>query len=389
MNAAEIRRPFDVPLLEDLPDPAGRRVLVRADLDIPPTEDDDLCHVRHVEQLGPTLEWLFQRGAEVTVSGHQGPLGSTGDPDRFARTAKALTSHYPKLRVLPNLAEGERPFSAAHETTDGHRADGADLLDWLLEGQELFVNDDFQWCATPLVSVVGPPTVLPSAAGRRLQADLELLAPMLAPERPFVVVIGSRSVLDRLRDLQALVLRADAVLVGAQMSHPFFVALGKQPPGDEPPDFIEECRRAYGVAHEILHDVVLPLDLVWERDDGTMVVAKPESVIAGSIADIGPRTAVRYAEVLRGARRILWMGALGKLEDARFAEGTLAVARSLSKLSAGVVVGGDALVRALREHRLLPESAGVVSATGSTIALLKDGDLPGLAALRRAPRAGW
>jgi len=365
---------FDVPRLENLPDPAGRRVLVRANLDVPLAQLEPLGRSRQLRQLGPTLRWLIEHQARVTICGHQGTLGSPSDPDRYGKTVDALSRLYPGVTVAPNLS--------AQEGTHANPS----LLETLAEGQDLFVNDDFQWCSLPLVSVIGPPTLLPSAAGRQLQADLEMLAPLcVAPERPLVVVLGSRDVLDRLHDLHALVLRADAILVGGQMSRPFFEALGRQPPGEEPPSFIEECRHAYGVARAIRHNIQLPSDLVWEGPDGEVTIGGQEWVGGGSIGDIGPKTRLHYGEILRGASSILWAGSLGKVEDARFAEGTLTLGRVVSTLPVRTVLGGDALVSLLTRHRLLPDTAGVVSATGSAVALLKDGDLPGLTALRQAP----
>ncbi len=366
----------EVPGLEDLPGAAGRRVLVRADLDVPVSFAGPLSGARELRQLGPTVQWLVGHQAQVTICGHQGSLGDTGDPDRYARTADALRQLYPEVTVAPNLSEWDGAF------------DDAAPLASLLEGQDLYVNDDFQHSSMSLSSIIGPPTVLPSAAGRQLQSDVALLGPLLsAPDRPLVVVLGSRDTLDRIHNLYSLVLRADAVLVGGQMSQPFLAAIGRQPPGDEPPEFLDECRHAYGVGHTIRHPIHLPSDLVWERGDGTVTTVDELQLVDGSIADIGPRTGLKFADILRGAGSIVWAGSLGKVEEARFAEGTLALGRALSGNRARIVLGGDALLQFLGEHRLLPESAGILSATGSAIALLKDGDLPGLTVLRQASNA--
>ena len=365
-----------VPGLEDLPDPAGRHVLVRADLDIPVSFSRPLSEARELRQLGPTVAWLSTRQAEVTICGHQGPLGSTGNAERFAGTADALRLLYPGVTVAPNLSEWDGAY------------DDAAPLAALLEGQDLFVNDDFQHSSMSLSSIIGPPSLLPSAAGRQLQADVELLLPLLtAPDRPLVVVLGSRDTLDRISNLYSLMLRADAVLVGGQMSQPFLAAIGRQPPSDDSLEFLEECRHAYGVGHTIRHPIHLPSDLVWERPDGSVTTVDELQPVEGSIGDIGPRTGLKFANTLRGAGTIVWAGSLGKVEEARFAEGTLALGRALTDSDARVVLGGDALLRTLAEHRLLPESAGILSATGSAIAFLKDGDLPGLTVLRQASNA--
>ena len=360
-----------LPTLETLPDPSGRRVLVRADLDIPAHAADEPGRSRQLTQLGPTMHWLAERGALVTVCGHQGTLGRAHGGGQYERTVRALQDLYPGVRVAPNLSAG-----------DG-TVENPELLDSLVEGQDLFVNDDFQWSSVSLTSIVGPPSRLPSAAGRQLEKDVALLTPLLATsQRPFIVVLGSRDTIDRLPNLYALVLRADAVLVGGQMSVPFLQAIGKQPESSDPPGFIDECRHAYGVGHEIGHPIQLPSDLVWERQDGATRTGEPDDVWDGSIMDIGPNTARTFGEIVRGARTVLWAGSLGKVEDARFAQGTLSVARALARTSATTIFGGDALLHTLRANELLPRDAAIVSATGSAIALLKDGDLVGLAALR-------
>ena len=169
------------------------------------------------------------------------------------------------------------------------------------------------------------------------------------------------------------------------MSQPFLAAIGHQPPSGESAEFLEECRHAYGVGNTIHHLIHLPSDLVWESDSGNTVTAGQLEVVDGSIGDIGPKTGIEYADVLRGAGTILWMGSLGKVEDDRFVGGTLALGRALVGSTARIVLGGDALSLSLGRHGLVPDAAEFVSATGSAVALLKDGDLPGLTVLRQAP----
>jgi len=176
---------------------------------------------RQLRQVAPTVQRLIARGAKVTMCGHQGPLGLAGDAERYARTAEALRQLYPEEAVAPNLSEW-----------DWNYEDPARLAS-LLEGLDLYVNDDFQHSSASLSSIIVPPTTLPSAAGRQLQADLGLLVPYLAePEHPPLVVLGSRDTLDCIRNLYSLVLRTDAGLVGGQMSQPFLEAIGWQPPGE-------------------------------------------------------------------------------------------------------------------------------------------------------------
>ncbi|MFZ0171716.1 MAG: phosphoglycerate kinase [Acidimicrobiales bacterium] len=365
-------RPFGVPTLEDLGDLSGRSVLVRGDLDIAELEPGSLARERRLGVLLPTLRWLLDRGARVSVCGHVGSLVGEADEASFLGIRREVEDACPGVSVLPNLA-GEQ-----------ERLGDRQLAVELARGQDFYVNEAFQWCWMSLASIVGPPALLPSAAGLRLAADLVLLEPLiLHPPRPFVAVFGSDQSLSRLPGLRGLILRADATLVGGAMALPFLQAIGVQSAPKPETELLRECRACFGLAREIQHNVRLPSDLVWEQPDGTVVLAPSASSLDGSVSDIGSTTRLRYAEVLRGAGSVLWTGALGRAEDTRFAQGTRAVAAGLPP-QGHVVLGGDAALAALED--LTSAATGVLSATDSAVTLLKDGDLPGLAALRGSRR---
>jgi phosphoglycerate kinase len=363
-------RPLGVPTLEDLGDVEGRSVLVRGDLDIRNDDAASVAHSRRLQVLLPTLQWLSERGARVTVCGHHGDFGAPADKASFDRIRQALEEACQGATVLPNLA-GEREQSGDRE-----------LVADLVKDQDLYVNEAFQWCWLPLASLDGPPEVLPSAAGLRLARDVELLEPFLHdPPRPFVVVFGSDQSLSRLPGLRGLILRADAVLVGGAMALPFLEAIsGRREPGQES-ELLRECRACFGLAREIQHNVRLPSDLIWELPDGSLTLSSSDTWVEGTVSDIGPTTRLRFGEALQGAGSVLWTGALGRAELARFASGTRAVAAALPP-GGHVVLGGDALLDMLGDE--LTAASGVLSATDSAVALLKDGDLPGLSALRRS-----
>jgi phosphoglycerate kinase len=365
-----------VPTLEDLPDVSGRSVLVRADLDLKDPDEGSLREDRRIGMLVPTLQWLLDRGAHVTVCGHRGDLHSQADPDAFGRVRAGLEALCPGITVLADLAgRGEQEADRR-------------LVEELVTGQDFYVNEAFQWSWLPLASIVGPPETLPSAGGLQLERDIALLEPyLLDPPRPFVVVLGSDQSLLRLRGLDAVILRADAVLVGGIMSSLLLQAIGKQPPHRTDPAILDECRSCYGLGMELRHAIHLPSDLVWAREDGTTTVAGSDVPVAGEVSDIGPATRLGYGEVLQGAGCVLWTGALGRAEDQRFAEGTVAVAKALPR-DRPVLLGGDGLLATLAQAGLLHPEYGVLSATDSAVVLLKDGDLPGLAALRASPSPG-
>ena len=182
-----------------------------------------------------------------------------------------------------------------------------------------------------LASIVGPPSwccrVQPAV---KSSVTSNLRPSFTQPERPLVVVLGSRDTLDRIRNLYSLVLRADAVLVGGQMSQPFLAAIGHQPHRrGRAPSSSKNVGTPTASATPSTISIHLPSDLVWESDSGNTVTAGQLEVVDGSIGDIGPKTGIEYADVLRGAGTILWMGSLGKVEDDRFVGGTLVVGRAL------------------------------------------------------------
>lgn len=361
-----------VPVLEDLPDPAGRAVLVRATFDRPLADDPALpLAFARARGLAATIEWLTTRGARVTVCGDPAGNGAAEEAHLLDRIRQSVGSL---------LATAPAPDAVTFRPCPEVDA----RVDRLVEDHQLFVNDTLQDSSLPLPSLTRPPRKLPSAAGRTLEHDLRVLAPLLAtPPRPFVAVLGGARSSDRLHGLRGLVLRADTVLLGGALALPLLQAIGKQPVDGTSDEFLWECRTVVGLSKRVHHQVVMPLDLVWERRDGSVVTTPADVRGDGHVVDVGPVTRVRFAEVVRGAGVTLWAGALGRVEDPAFAEGTRAVAASLPAAGSPVVLGGDALVGALTASGLVPSSADILSATDASIELLKVGDLPGLAALRR------
>ncbi len=368
---SSLHHPLGIPTLSDLGDIKGASVLVRGDLDLGKLDPASPAFLHRLDTLVPTLRWLVDRGAAVTVCGHMGDLDAKA-PESVSVLSSTLKGLVPGISVMDNLA-GDR-----------ERLGAADLAAQLVEGQDLYVNEAFRWCELPLASIVGPPVFLRSAAGLRLTADLSLLEPFLDnPSRPFVVVFGSHQSASRLAGLRGLILRADAVLVGGAMALPFLQAIGSRPTEHGETELLAECRSCFGLAHEIQHEIHLPTELVWELPDGQVEQADPGSSPGGEVSDIGERTTLRYAEILEGAGSVLWIGALGRAEDPRFKPGTQQVAAGLPE-GRHVVLGGDALLSALEDVAMLSKATGLVSAADSAIALLKDGDLPGLKALRES-----
>ena len=381
-----------LPVLEDLPDVAGRRVLVRVDFNVPlahgpggPADvvvDDDF----RIRAALPTLTWLRDRGAEVTACSHLGRPKGTVDPRYGMAPVRArLAELAPGVALLENLR-----FDPGEEANDPA------FVDRLVDGFEAYVNDAFGASHRSHASVVGPPAHLPSAAGRLLAREVEVLGGLLDdPARPFVAVVGGAKVADKLGVLQALLDKVDQLLVGGGMAFTFLAAQGH----DVGASLLDagSVGRCGAVLAEGGDRILLPTDLVALAPGGTIGGGAPgegEVRMLGTDLprgwrglDIGPETAGTYADVVRSAGTVFWNGPMGVFEDDRFAAGTHTVATAVAEGRGFSVVGGGDSVAAL-DHLGLEDRIGWVSTGGgASLELLEHGDLPGLAALRRASNA--
>jgi len=373
-----------VPGLEDLPDPAGRRVLLRADFNVPISEgriDDDL----RIRAALPTIEWLTGQGAHVTACTHLGRPKGAPDPRYALDPVRArLAELAPGVDLLENL-----------RFDPGETADDPAFVDRLVEGQDLYVNDAFGAAHRAHASVVGPPARLPSAAGRLLAREVEVLGGLLAgPARPFVAVLGGSKVSDKLGVIKALLDQVDALVIGGGMCFTFLAALGHTTGSSLlEPDQVGTCGDLLDSGRRIL----VPTDLVVLGPGG--VIGDPAA--GGEVAtvgrdvaegwkglDVGPATAAEFAAEVAGAGSVFWNGPMGVFEDERFAAGTRAVAEAVASAPGFTVVGGGDSASALARFGLAGGVDHVSTGGGASLELLEQGDLPGLAALRQSVGRG-
>lgn len=377
-----------VPALEDLGPVAGRRVLVRADLNVPlrPTDDggSEVADDFRLQASIPTLRWLLDQGAEVVVCSHLGrPKGVVDPRYAMAPVRQALASIVPGVEVMENLR-----FDPGEEAND------PDFARRLAHGFDFFVNDAFGSCHRSHASIVALPALLPSAAGRLLSREVQALRRVLVdPDRPFVAVVGGAKVADKLGVLTSLADRVDHLQLGGAMCFTFLVAAGHQVGASHlEPDLLGEAQSLLGSFDEI----DLPSDLVALAPDGVLASGSPIGSIrhfAADLlpgwqgADIGPATSLRFSEMIAKAGTVLWNGPMGVFEDPRFAAGTRAIAEAMAACPGFTVAAGGETVAALRQFQLDGAISHLSSGGGATLELVEKGDLPGLAALRRSRRA--
>ena len=372
-----------LPLLEDLPDPPGRRVLLRADFNVPHA-DDGAGHRRITDDLRiraalPTIQWLTDRGARVTACSHLGrPKGAPDSRYSLDPVRERLAVLAPSVELVENLR-----FDPGEEAND------PTFVDRLVAGQDLYVNDAFGAAHRAHASIVGPPARLPSAAGRLLAREVEVLCGLLdSPRRPFVAVLGGAKVSDKLGVIRSILRTADVVIIGGAMCFTFLRALGHEV-GDSLLDAarVEESRSVLTEADAAGRRILLPSDLV-AVSSGDEVRTVGRDVPAGWRAlDIGPGSAAEFADEVTGAGTVLWNGPMGVFEDERFAAGTRTVAEAVAASAAFTVVGGGDSAAALAAFGLADQVDHLSTGGGASLELLEHGDLPGLAALREAANA--
>ncbi len=367
-----------VPQLEDLGDVDGKHVLVRTDFNVP-LDGDEITDDLRIRAALPTLRWLQERGAHVTAMSHLGrPKGQPNPEFDMAPVRARLDELLPGITLLENL-----------RFDPGETGNDPAFVQALIAGQDLYVNDAFGACHRAHASIVGPPQHLPSAAGRLLGKEVEVLGGVRdGARRPFVAIMGGSKVSDKVAIIDALSERVDQLLVGGGMAFTFFAAMG-HPVGASllEESMIDTCREML----ESDRPIVLPHDITALGPDGTLfdpdaggeVRQVGQSIPDGWMGvDIGPGTAAQYGDIIAEAATILWNGPVGAFEDPRFAAGTRHVAAAVAESRGYSVVGGGDSAAAAKEFGVDSDMDHVSTGGGASLELLEKGDLPGLAALR-------
>ncbi|HET6393000.1 MAG TPA: phosphoglycerate kinase [Blastococcus sp.] len=390
---------------------SGRRVLLRADLNVPldhssasPVISDD----GRIRASLPTLQALRDGGARVVVAAHLGRPKGAPDPHFSlapvaARLGELLGTTVPLAADVAGedartragalgdgdvlLLENVR-FEAAETSKDD--AERGELADRLAALADVYVDDAFGAVHRKHASVFDVAQRLPHVAGRLVARELEVLTRLTAdPERPYVVVLGGSKVSDKLAVIEALLPKVDRLLVGGGMCFTFLAAQGHGVGGSLlEADQVDTCRRLLAEAGD---RIVLPVDVVcapaFSADVETTVVPVTEIPDGQLGLDVGPRTVEVFGAELGNARTVFWNGPMGVFELAPFQAGTRGVAQAVAAVDGLSVVGGGDSAAAVRQLGLDEETYGHISTGGgASLEYLEGRQLPGLAVL--ADRSG-
>ncbi|MGZ8763775.1 MAG: phosphoglycerate kinase [Acidimicrobiia bacterium] len=401
----------DLPKLEDLPLTRGSRVLVRIDCNTPlrPVDSSEASSESAVEVADdlrlttviPTITWLREQGAAVVLCGHLGrPKGTLAPQYSLAPVAKRLSELLGiDVALAPavvgpaasdriaSLGPGDVMLLENLRFEKGETDNSPGFAVSLCEPVDAYVNEAFGASHREHASIVGPPPILPSAAGLLLLREVEVLSGLLrGAAHPFVAVLGGSKVSDKLAVIEALLERCDTILVGGAMAFTFLVAKGHSI-GDSlvELDRVDDCKRLLATGR-----VRVPVDVVIARDiseDAEVRVVKAGAIADGwKGLDIGPETAVLFSDEIDGARTVLWNGPMGVFEVTPFAAGTRTIAEAVADCSGFTVIGGGDSGAAIRQFGLADRVDHVSTGGGASLELIELGDLPGLRALRENDR---
>jgi phosphoglycerate kinase len=366
-----------IPRLEDLQarlgDLSGKRVLVRTDYNVP-LDQGTITDDFRIRASLPTIEWLTDRGADVVTASHLGRPKGRPDPQYSMNPVRArLAELAPGVELMENL-----------RFDPGETANDPAFVASLVEGIDAYVNDAFGASHRAHASIVGPPQFVPSAMGRLLEKEVDVLLGLRdKPRRPFVAVLGGAKISDKLGVVEALLDVVDSLVIGGAMCFTFLAARGL-PIGDSlfELEMVDTCARLLEEAAERDKTIHLPDDITGLDASGNFATFGNRLPDGAKGFDIGPGTAAAFSDVVMDARTVFWNGPMGMFEDERFAAGTRTVAQAMADTKAFTVVGGGDSAAALAQFRLDDEVDHVSTGGGASLELLENGDLPGLAALR-------
>ena len=390
--------------LDDL-DVAGKRVLLRLDLNVP-MRDGEVTDTTRIERAVPTVTELADKGARVVIMSHfSRPKGKVVPEMSLGPVVAPLSAALGQrlvsfavdcvgekaAAVIDGLADGEIAVLENLRFHPGEEANDDAFAGQLAALGDLYVNDAFSAAHRAHASTEGIARLLPAAAGRAMQAELDALERALAtPDRPVAALVGGAKVSTKLAVLNHLIDKVDCLIIGGGMANTFLHAEGVEVGRSLcERDMAEMAREIVDAAEQSGCDIMLPRDVVLARDltpnvDTSTVVTEhvPDDMM---ILDVGPRAVADLIERLGECRTLIWNGPLGAFETAPFDQGTNQVARAAADLTkAGKLVsvaGGGDTVAALNNAGVTQDFSYVSTAGGAFLEWLEGKPLPGVVAL--------
>jgi phosphoglycerate kinase len=391
--------------LDDL-DVAGKRVLLRADLNVP-VKDGKVTDATRIERLAPTIEALLRKGAKVVVMSHFGrpkgpdpslslrplvePLSRAigGKPVHFAPDCVGPEAN----RVVDALKPGEVALLENLRFHPEEEKNDPGFAKQLAELGDAYVDDAFSAAHRAHASIEALAHLLPAAAGKNMQAELEALGAALEhPERPVIALVGGAKVSTKLDLLKFMTAKVGTLAIGGAMANTFLFAQGK-PVGRSlcEQELADTARAILAEAQKRGCEIILPEDAVTAEKLEPGVMTRTVGVgavpVNAMILDVGPESVTRVTKALAASKTLVWNGPVGAFETPPFDRATIAIAKKVAELTkAGKlmsVAGGGDTVAALAAAGVIDDLTYVSTAGGAFLEWLEGRELPGVKALAR------
>ena len=386
-------------------DVRGKRVLVRADLNVPMAEGK-VTDTTRIERQAPTIRELAAAGARVIVLSHfDRPKGKVVPSMSLRPVAAPLASHVGRAVAFAGDTIGDQARAAIAALKDGEvlllentrfhaeeEKNDEGFSKQLAALGDLYVNDAFSAAHRAHASTEGMARHLPCAAGRSMQAELEHLSAALTnPDRPLMAVVGGAKVSSKIDLLQNLVSKVETLVIGGAMANTFLAAQGNSVGKSlYEPDLLDTARNVIRMANDGGAAILLPVDVVVAKEfkaGAAHRIVPADKIGADEMAlDVGPKTIEAFSARLAGTRTLVWNGPFGAFETPPFDAGTVAAARAVAAATrAGnllSVAGGGDTVAALAHSGVENDFSYVSTAGGAFLEWLEGKELPGVEALK-------
>lgn len=392
----------DIKTIEGV-DVRGKRVIVRVDFNVP-IKDGAVGDDARIRAALPTIEHLVNGGAKVILMSHLGRPAGEGFEEKFtlAPAAARLAELIDAPVVFAADTVGDDARAKAAELADGsvlvlenlrfdkrEKKNDPAFCEELASLAELYVNDAFGTAHRAHASTAGIASLLPAYAGFLLAGEVETLSGMLdAPKRPFVAILGGSKVSDKVGVIDALIDKADTIIIGGGMCFTFLLAQGKAVGTSlKEEDWVERAGDMIEKAQAAGVKLLLPVDVVAAdafAEDANALTCSVDAIPADMMGlDIGPETEKLYADAIAEGSTVFWNGPMGVFEMKAFEHGTRAVAEAVAaNKDAATIIGGGDSVAAVNKFSLADEMTFISTGGGASMELVEGKTLPGVAALR-------
>ncbi len=381
----------------------GKRVFLRADLNVPLDRDGNIVDDTRIVAVLPTIKYILRKGGRLVVASHLGRPKSHKD-DKFSMTpvARKITELLNKdvimspevisdgVKIVANqLKEGELMVLENLRFHPGEKTNDPKFAKALASMTDVYVNDAFGVCHRAHASVVGiTDHVMEKCAGMLIRKELRYLnLATQDPDRPFLAILGGAKVSDKIGVIKRLMSNVDQICIGGGMAYTFLAQSGIEIGNS----LIEKGKLS--LAKEIMEEaeinkveIVLPVDhIVADKPDSKAIsrTFSNEQGIPENLAgfDIGPETTLLFKEQVEKAATIVWNGPMGVFEVDKFAKGTMALADAMAKCDALTIIGGGDSMAAIKKAGVSDQVTHISTGGGASLELLEGKVLPGLAAL--------